>query len=160
MVMKRFISLTLVFLLCVLGAINSFAAGIDETETVLSVESDSVTYYEDGSYSTITIYETGSRSTTKYGSKVYSYHSSAGALLWTVQVNGVFIYNGETSTCISANHNVTVYDSAWSITMQNSYTSNDTAVAVATLQKVVLGVVQASKTGTVRLTCDANGNLS
>lgn len=163
--MKRFLSV--VCCLSMLICMFVMPASAEEVETAVGgvLVSRSVEVLPDGSSVETLIYENpvNSRATTysKSGTKYYNSRNSAGEILWTFKVTGVFkIVEGSTVYCTSASHSYTIADDAWNYVSGSSYKSGNKAIGNAEFNRKVLGIVIDTGTCTVTLTCDANGNLS
>lgn len=129
--------------------------------SVFAAENSEITYFEDGSYIVVTISENYSRSTvSKNGSKSYVYHNSTGTSCWKATLNGTFTYTGSSSTCTASSCSVTVYESDWSTSSKSATKSGNTAKASVTMVRKALGVTVDTKSASISLTCDTNGNLS
>jgi hypothetical protein len=157
--MKRvFLVLSLISALVLVSATSIFAT---EEETVVTE------YFPDGSYLEVAVADESSpfslfsATSTKSGSKTATYKNSAGDSLWSVKVSGTFSYNGTTASCTSSSVTATSYSSYWSIASKSASKSGNTATATATAnQYSSFGIVIATVTYTVNLTCSANGTLS
>lgn len=150
--MKRIFTLVIAILAFVFIPCSVLASEIQQ-------DTEEKHYLDDGSYYTVTIDETSSRSS-KTASKTYEYHSSSGDLLWKVQVRGTFTYNGTSSACTSASHTITIYNDSWYTYSQTSYASGNEAIAKVTMKRKTLGIVTATRSVNLTLSCDENGNLS
>lgn len=148
---KLFAILSVVLLLTMLFPLEAFAA-----EQIVSSET---VYLEDGSYCVVTLTESMGRSS-KTGTKSSKHYDSNGVLQWTLTVTGTFKYDGSTATCTSVSHSVTISNSAWSVSAQGSTKGGNTAKAVVTMVKTVLGAQTLTQTKTLTLSCDKDGNLS
>ena len=143
--MKRFISLMLmaVLLFCTIPVRGS-AVG-NQVQTF---------YFEE-------VITNGARASgSKSGSKPYTYYDSDGKTLWKATLTGSFTYNGSTATCTSSRVDVTIYDSTWHTASKSSNKSGNTASASVTMEKRQLGITVTSKSVSMSLSCDKNGNLS
>lgn len=148
--MKRMFSCFLAILL--IASSMPFAAYAEETERI---------EFDDGSYFTIVIEDIESRvSGTKSGSKTYTYNSSSGTALWKAVVRGTFTYNGSSATCTASSCDVTIYDSEWYVISKSASKSGNSATASVTMGHKILGITANKRTASLKLTCDANGNLS
>lgn len=150
--MKRIFLTILLISCCIISAIPTYAS--EECSF-----SESRITNDDGSYYIITIEENSTRSQ-KSGKKSFSCYDSSNVLQWTAQLQGTFSYNGSTSSCTGASHSITISDTSWYIYSQNSYKPGSSAVADITMKEKFLGIVISTKTIQLKLTCDANGNLS
>ncbi len=127
-------------------------------------------YYQDGSYAVITLTEERSAekestfarafSYIRNGSKTYTYYNSSGVTEWSATLNASFTYDGSTATCTAANCQVTIYNNAWYVVSNSSSYSGNTATANVTMGYRLLGNTVGTKSITITLSCDANGNLS
>lgn len=149
--MKRFFSYFLIVsMLLVLLPVQVNAAEADEE----------IIYLEDGSYISITVEEHGSRASgTKTGSKTYTYTYDGGTA-WKAILSGTFSYTGTSATCTNSGCSVTIYDSAWYTVSKSAGKSGNSATASVTMGRKSLGVTVAKVPISMKLTCDANGNLS
>ena len=150
--MKRFISLMLmaVLLFCTIP-VRGNAVG-NQVQTF---------YFEDGSYMTVEVITNGARASgSKSGSKPYTYYDSDGKTLWKATLTGSFTYSGSTATCTSSRVDVTIYDSTWHTVSKSSNKSGNTASASVTMERRQLGITVTSKSVSMSLSCDKNGNLS
>lgn len=157
------IILTLTFI--ALFVMLPFTVFASEYETVTSEETY-ITYLEDGSYYTTTIETvtvpsillTSTSSVTE--TKAITYSSSTNEKLWTVTVKGTFTYDGTSSKCTKASHTIDIYNNSWYIYSQNSYASENKAIADVTMKKKTLGIVTSTRSVNLTLTCDKNGKFS
>ena len=124
-------------------------------------EADEVIYLEDGSYITVTLTESVTRvSGTKTASRTYRYYSSDDVEQWNATLRGTFTYAGSSATCTNATCSVSVLVSSWYEKSKSVYPSGNAAVGELTMGHKLLGITVGTKSITMRLTCDANGNLS
>lgn len=153
--MKRLISFVLVSVMVIsMLSINVFAVQNAEN-------ADEITYFDDGSYILISISDTGSRATsTKNGSKTYTYYNSDDVKQWQAVLSGTFTYTGTSSTCTAASCSVSIYDSSWYVISKYASRSGNTASASASVGEKVLGVTVMKIPVSLKLSCDANGKLS
>lgn len=156
--MRRFfvalVCLTLICSILTLPATANELPKVGESGQVII--SQTVEYLEDGSYFVETVYKSSVQpySNTTSGSKTAQYYVS-GTLIFTVQVNGTFTYDGSTAEATSATGSVKAYVSGVTLESKDAYTSGASAYATAS---VSYGGTTLSKT--VKLTCDKDGNLS
>lgn len=128
--MKKIIVLLLTIILTLCSVLC-----VPVSATELKAKSEiTIERLENGDYiETIIIYDnTNSKAATKSGSKTKNYKNSAGAIMWSVTVNGTFTYNGTTSSCTKASHSTTAPGSAWTIKSASSTKSGYSAIANAT----------------------------
>ena len=128
-----------------------------------------VTYLDDGSYYVTVIEDcpdvgdpvntAGSRSTVTK-SKSTTYYNSSNTAQWKFTLKGTITYDGSTSQCTGASSSVTIYNTAWSVYSKTASHSGNQATGNVTMQRKVLGIVVETKTRSLTLTCDKNGNVS
>lgn len=153
---KKIFPILLAFCTCVsIFCIPAFATEASKNE-------EQIIYYEDGSYTVITItYDLPSAvlakaaTKTTSGSKEYVHYDNADQLLWTFQVYGTFEYDGSKAEAISADYSKGIYDSAWSFVRADAYCSGASAVATGTFKESIFPV-----STTITLTCSTDGKLS
>ena len=128
----------------------------DENET-----NSNIIYLDNGYYITVELNVTDSRATsTKSGNKVYVFRNSNGGEEWRATLYGTFTYTGASSLCTSASCTVSITNTAW-YTISNTYSkSGNFATADVVIGRKFLGIKIDEETISIRLTCDANGNLS
>lgn len=154
MIMKNIIAFVLsavIFLGVFPCASASAEAQCDEPQII---------YFDDGCYAVISVENGHATRSVKTGSKTYSFYDDTGALKWTASLTATFFYNGSTSSCTSANCNVTINDSHWYVISNSSSYSGNTATANVTMGRKLLGVTVRTIPITMTLSCDANGHLS
>ena len=149
--MKRCITLALIIL---------FIVAMMPTN-VFAVEAKDVIRFDDGSYITVEIINMDTRATsTKTGSKVYTYRNSDGDQQWKATLTGTFTYTGSSSTCTSSSCNVSITDSDWYVVSKTTSTSGSSATTDLTMGLKYLGITVDKVSVSLKLTCDKNGNLS
>lgn len=112
-------------------------------------------------YITVTLACTESRAAnSKTGSKTYTFTGNNGNEEWKAVLRGTFTYTGTSATCTAANCDVTITNTAWYVVSKNPYKSGNSAVCDLTMGRKFLGITVAKENVSMRLTCDANGNLS
>lgn len=148
--MKRLLSIALlVALLITLLPANAYAAADTEAD-------EGMIYLDDGSYITIELTWTDTRATgTRTASKTYTYKSSAGEELWRAVLRSTFTYTGSSASC-----DVTVSNTNWYVVSKSATQSGNAAVAELTMGRKFLGITVDKESISIRITCDANGNLS
>lgn len=152
--MKKTVSSILAFVLVV--AILGMSASADGPVK----RSESITYFDDGSYciSYITRFdhpETRAASSVVTGAKDVEYYNSSDELCFVFSVIGTFSYNGTTARATSADYDYEIFVSSWSLDSADSYCSGDTAYAEGTFERFLARdvVVEAS------LSCSPDGHL-
>lgn len=120
-----------------------------------------VVYFEDGSYVVTVLQEYSTRSSNqKTASKSSTLYDPNGGSVATLTVRGTFRYDGTTATCTASTYTHQIHNSSWSLSSGSASKSGNTATAKGTFARKVLGITTDSKTLTVSLSCDKNGNLS
>ena len=154
---KHVVSFILACLLIVsMCPVSVFAAG--------KTTEGQVTYFDDGSYLTVTIvkdWESALRASKSItGAAVYDYTSSNGITQWKATLKATFTYDGSTSRCTSVDSpSVVIYDNTWSLDSKSCSKSGNTATGNITMaKKLLLG--NGKVPITLTLSCDKNGNLS
>lgn len=153
--MKRLLSIALLItLLVTLLPTNTYAAANLEADT-------SIIYLDDGSYITVELTWTDARATgTRTGSKTYVYKGSNGDEQWRAVLRGTFTYTGSTVACTAASCDVTITNTNWYIVSKSATKSGNAAVGELTMGRKFLGITVDKESISMRITCDANGNLS
>lgn len=152
--MKRFLSIALIIAaLIALFSINTYA--------LTNTQADDIIYLEDGSYITIELTWTETRaSNTKTGSKTHRYYNSNGVEEWKAVLRGTFTYTGNSATCTAASCDVTITNTNWYVVSKSAAKSGNAAVGELTMGRKFLGITIDKEPISIRITCDANGNLS
>lgn len=120
----------------------------------------SKTYSDNGNYYETTITYHTMKSGIRGASKTTTFKNSSGKALWYVKVTADFTFNGSTSACTSVSVSADSYSSSWKIVNKSSSKSGNRATATAKAAQYFEGVQAGTKTQTVNLYCDKNGNLS
>ena len=151
---RRLILIVLILFFITTLPINAFAkVCVSETENII--------YFDNGSYITIEIVSTNTRATsTKTGTKIYTYRNSDGVEQWKATLSGTFTYNGTTSSCTASSCSVSIAKTNWYVVSKSASKSGNSATAALTMGRKLLGVTVEKTDATIRLTCDKNGNLS
>lgn len=80
--------------------------------------------------------------------------------LYTLSVHATFSVNvGVSATCTGCSYTYSIKNSSWHFDSATATKSGNTATATGQFHKEVLFITTQTKTSTVRLTCDKNGNL-
>lgn len=153
--MKRlFTILTVVLLLVSMLPVSTFAA----TQTQ---KTDSIIYLDNGCYITVELSVAETRASgTKTASKTYTFRGSDGVEEWRAVLRGTFSYTGSSATCTAASCDVTITDTDWYIVSKAATKSSASAVGELTMGRKWLGITVDKESISMRITCDANGNLS
>lgn len=80
--------------------------------------------------------------------------------VWKFTVRGTFTYNGETVMAIDSKCFQEVYNSDWACTAQATSHTGSSVEGGAIFEKNWLGVPVLIKTPSMRIHCDAEGNIS
>ena len=139
---------------CLLFCTMSFVA------TASSAETTDIEYYDDGSYSVITIEPVSSAKGTVSKTKNSKYYNSNDVLQWKATLTASFTYNGSTASCTSASASYTIYKDSWSNTLSTASKSGATATGNFTFKHYVLGICTKTVNKTLTLTCDKNGKVT
>lgn len=122
----------------------------------------------DGSYITIeTVVNnpildiTNTRSSySKTVSKTFTYYENDNEAAWDVVLTATFIYDNISSQCISSSATYHVYDSYWSCTSLLPGKAGNAAWANFTFVKKILFITYNTYTGSVSISCSADGTIS
>ena len=160
--MKRLISVSLsLFIILVLFPLCAFASENNSAEEAAGQTIQRIVYADGSSLEIITAASESVRAVnTKTGTRIYNKRTASGALEWTAALTATFTYNGTTATCTSASCSVTIYDSSWSTVSNSTTRSGNTATTHLTMSYSPLGITPVTRSYTITLSCDANGNLS
>lgn len=112
-------------------------------------------YYEDGSYAIVTLNGVPARSGTNE-IKSYTYYNPQGQQCFTYEIRAFFTYNGVTSRADSVDYRAAIHRQGWDLVTHSEYVSGNTAYGRATFT----GPNGESRTASLTLTCDKNGNVS
>lgn len=153
--MKKYIRfITTVLLLMTMLPVCCFAKSTP-------VGTTEILYLDDGSYITIELKQTESRASgTKTASKTYTHYSNSGSENWRAVLRGTFSYTGSSATCTAASCDVTITDADWYVVSKTATKNGNSATGELTMGRKFLGITIDKETVSMRLSCDANGNLS
>lgn len=114
-------------------------------------------YLEDGSYFVIktTQANTIARSNTTSGTKSALYYDNSNTLVFAVNVDGIFTYDGTSATADSATVAVYIYDRRADLDNKGAYTSGPSAIGYANVKVDSIRIYKS-----VTLTCSKDGKLS
>lgn len=161
--MKKFFNFIFIVLgLTLIVFLNDTAAMIKDSPIVHSID-----FLPNGCYietiideETFPIFEVFSKEKTKTGTKTSKYKDSSGNVLWSVSVNGTFIYkDGVSSKCTKSSVSTTCPSSNWKIASSSASKSENTAFAKATGKKYKNGSFVFSDTISTSLSCSKSGVL-
>ncbi len=81
--------------------------------------------------------------------------------LYTLSVHATFSVNvGVSATCTGCSYTYSIKNSSWHFDSATATKSGNTATATGTFHKEVLFITTDTRTTTVKLICDKNGNLT
>lgn len=169
--MKKSIKLVFSLLICAtLFSMMSFTAFADNSK-MESRAIDEIIYFDDGSYciTTINTIESTFASSCTDGilstnssitsTKSTIYYSALHTALWKFNLTASFTYNGSTSTCTSSSSSVDIYDTSWYVNSKTASKSGNKATGTVIMKRNVLGIIT-TRTASLTMTCDKNGNVS
>ena len=163
--MKRLVA---VFLTLIIFA-GAFACPVyaENSETALQTNeiiiSQSVEYFDDGSYAVTTISQPEialAASGTKVGYKSVDYFNSDDVKQWTATIHSKFTYTGTAATAYSQYTSYTIYNSAWKLKAESSSASGSKATGNFTFKYYLLGVPVKTQDVSVTISCSPTGVLS
>ncbi|MDO4286983.1 MAG: hypothetical protein Q4C40_04585 [Eubacteriales bacterium] len=139
-------------LLLLISGVCLYAGNAIATDTV-----QEIIQYDDGTYAEITLTESGamSRSTTKTGTKTYTYKDASGNVQFTYTLTGYFQYDGSTSKAVSCSTRYNVVRGGWSKKSDDHYCSGNKAYGTAKFSNS-----STSKTANLTITCSKTGKIS
>jgi len=164
--MKRFLTILLTALFALSSLVcTTLAAEVKETSTIITELSDNEIerlWYADGSRLEIIteVCRDMTVSNTITGYRTYQKKDSSGTLEWKATLTATFTYTGSTSTCTDASCAVTIYKSNWYVASCTTTRSGNMATTYLTMGYKVNGTTLYTRSYTITLSCDANGNLS
>lgn len=162
--MKKSIKKLILMLISVsMFAVMPLTAFAGEDYTDVSTESY-VTHLDDGSYY-VTIFEKETdyqlMTSVKSIKKSTIYYSSDDIAQWKFILLGSFEFDGTTSKCTNSSVSVDIYKSKWYMSSKSASKSGNKATGNVTMKmKSSLGTVISTKTASLSITCDKNGNCS
>lgn len=161
--MKKFLSVVICFI-TLLGVLSVYtsAENADTTEVIVS---QTVQKLDDGGFIKIIVTEditSRARATTsKTGSKYFVLTDDDGNELFRFTIKATFSVNtGVSATCTSVSYTYNITDNAWDFDSATTSKSGNKATATGTFKKKVLFITTDTRSCTVTLQCDKNGNLS
>lgn len=120
-----------------------------------------IIYLDNGCYITIKTTILAERSSTvRRGNRSYIYKNSSGVEEWRATIYGTWTYTGTSATCTAVSCSTTITDTVWYEISNTTGKSGATATAEVTMGEKFLGITINKESISLRLTCDANGNLS
>ncbi len=157
--MKKFVITILVTMMMLSLPLDTFASS--------QTTSESIEYFEDGSYVIITFDDAVPTTTAAYfsstqtvtKSKTAKYYNTNDELICSLKVTGIFTYGNGTAKCTSSSVTANAY-SSWKVSSKSASTSGATAIANATIKQYYNGTVIQSLNKTLKLTCSPTGTFS
>lgn len=154
--MKKAISLCITAVLLAVLLIPVYSLAYPTT-----TKTESVIHMDGGYYITVELSEVTERATnTKSGNKAYVFRNSSGEEQWRATIYGTWTYNGTSATCTSSRCTTSVTNNSWYEVSKSAAKSDASATAEVTMGYKFLGITTKKESLSLRLTCDANGNLS
>lgn len=153
--MKHYFKVILTTLLIIaMLPVNVLAADdISNTENIINLDN--------GDYIIVQLTSMESRASgTKTASKTYTYYGSDDVESWRAVLRGTFTYNGSSATCTASSCDITISNSAWYVVSKTPTKSGSSALCELVMGRKLLGITVSKETVSMRITCDANGNLS
>ena len=151
-------------ILCLFGTTPVFATNTDDVAVCGEYEK---IYLDDGGYIIITTTQytddSGlSRATTSYSkTKTATNYDSNDQVAWQYVLSCTFSVNeGVSATCTSATYTYDIYDTHWSFSDGNSYSSGNTGYGEGLFRRKILFITTSNVTIDLKLTCDVYGNIS
>ena len=161
--MKRCCYLLLTFVLifsCWPPEVFAIVQENDNDEVIDSVVYQECIVQSDGSVLEIRTVRSAKTANYVNGSTYILKRSNTGTVLWRATLTARFFYNGSASSCVSAVLTTQFDDSSYFEVSRNVTKEDETATANFTIGHRVLGITVGTKSYTLNLTCDMNGNIS
>lgn len=146
--MKRLFSMFAV-VVCVWSLLVSPVLAANET-------ADQVISYEDGSYAIISMDNNAATRSTTGKSKSYTFYNPLGQRCFCYTLYAIFTYDGTTSRATDCEGRAVIYRQGWDMSSHSEYVSGNTAYGRATFT----GPNGETRTASLTLTCDKNGNVT
>lgn len=146
--MKRLFSILAAALLG-LNLLACPALAVDDSNTY-------TIFYEDGSYAIVSMNVNPSARSNAAKDKAYTYYNPQGQRCFTYTIYGTFTYDGVTSRADSCKGGSVIHRQGWDLGTHSEYVSGNTAYGRATFT----GPNGESRTASLTLTCDKNGNVT
>lgn len=158
--MYKKILIPLIMIIMVVGCFPASAAAAE----VQASENTTIEYFDDGSYTVITITQApiGRETTTTStaGSKTATHYDANDKVTWTYTITAVFHYTGTSSECVSVSDSYSIKNDSWSMYSHSCSYSGNVATGNVTMKYKVLGVEIKTVSKKITLTCSATGKLS
>lgn len=153
--MKKIITMMTIVLILLVFPVHVLAESHDTQGT-------RVVCYDDGSTLTIEVTNCIMRGavTPQTGQKTYTYRNSEGTAQWKAVLTGTFTCTGSSATCTASSCDVTIFNANWRVASKTTAKNGNIARASLTMELRYLGVTTNSKSISMKLTCDGQGNFS
>lgn len=92
--------------------------------------------------------------------KTATINNAFGSTVAVFSITATFSYNGSTATCTSVSHSKTIKNNSWSFSRAISGKSGAVATGYYTVDYYQTGVKLNTVSGSLKLSCDRNGNIS
>ena len=162
---KRLFSFALCFAVLLGLSINSFALA-STPELVNSIQTPSITYFDDGSSLEIVLKQENitTRSSSYYvnGGKYLIFRDNDQNKVWEVDFDVTFkVTEGVSATCTAASFSAPIiYDDSWRYITNSVSKNGSSASGTITMKKYFLGLPIRTEKPTITVTCDKYGNLT
>lgn len=139
----------MMLLVCCFFMCAGKALAVDTTQEIIQ--------YGDGTYAEITLTEDDmmSRTTTKTGTKTYTYKSASGNIIFTYTLKTYFQYDGSTSRAVTCSTTYNIVKSGWSKKSDSHYCSGNKAYGTAKFSNS-----STSRDVSLTITCSKDGKIS
>lgn len=125
--------------------------------------SQSVEYFEDGSYMVTTIIQSEISllaANSKTSTKSVDFFASNNEKKWTASLHATFTYTGSSCTANSSYTTYKIYDDAWKLKSSDCSVSGNKATGNFTFRHSFLGIPMTTKSTTITISCSATGVVS
>lgn len=157
--MKKVISLILTFIM--MFSICSVSAFAVNTENVVS---ETIEYFEDGSYLVVTLVEEGNSvaraTSTTTGSKTATIYNADDVKLVTLKLTATFSYTGSSATCTAASTSYTIHNDNWKVKSATATKSGNKAIGEFVSKRYTLLIPVQTINSTVTITCSNTGTMT
>ena len=158
--MKKIISVFLLTVFFMIALVPTVSANCAEEQLINT--SSHIEYYEDGSYTVITVKQISpiTRSNVYTAEKLVHLYNSKDELQWTYTLIGTFLVDyGISVVCTDSTYSYIIYNDSWSLTAHSNSYYDNLAVGTATFKKKVLFITTNTHDIEAEVGCDIYGNL-
>lgn len=164
---KRVVSFLLLFCMLFAMSVPTFALESEATKIdILSLTevSESIEYFEDGSYLVTTIKSTPTPRAEVYSksaAKEVTLYDEDDEIQWNYFLIGTYtIETGVSCVCTNSTFEYNIYVNKWSLTEHNNWYSGNVAYGTAVFKKKVLFITTSTQNLDGSIACDAYGVIS